>query len=97
MGKKKRGEGPPQREEGQGAGLVSQIRQALAATGQSLGQLEGRCGVDRSSLSRFMRGKQDLKGSLLEKIATALGLRLVGGEEKAAARTKGKGRKAKGE
>ena len=80
MGRKQPGEGPPQAE---GTGLVSQIRRALLATGQSLGQLAERCGIDRSSLSRFLRDKQDLKGSLLEKVCTALGLRLTGGEAKA--------------
>jgi transcriptional regulator with XRE-family HTH domain len=59
------------------SGLVDQIRQALTADGKSLTELEALTGVDRGSLSRFLRGKRDLSGSVLDRICRALRLRLT--------------------
>jgi len=59
--------------------LLDQIREAIQQSGQTLTQLEGACGVDRGSLSRFVRSKRILGGDALEKICSALGLRLTGG------------------
>ncbi|MBI1914543.1 MAG: helix-turn-helix transcriptional regulator [Planctomycetes bacterium] len=60
--------------------MVEQLREAIRKSGESLNHLGERSGVARSTLSRFMRGKQDLGLYAAEKICTALGLRLAGGE-----------------
>jgi DNA-binding Xre family transcriptional regulator len=77
MGKKRPAQDGPQPER---PGLVDQIREALRNSGQSLGELEQATGVDRGSLSRFLRGKRDLRGSVLDRLCRALNLRLTGGE-----------------
>jgi transcriptional regulator with XRE-family HTH domain len=60
--------------------LVEQLQEAIRGSGQALNQISKQCGVDRSTLSRFMRNKHDLGLSLAAKVAAVLGLRLVGGD-----------------
>lgn len=59
-------------------GLVSELREAIRGSGQSLRDLGRACGVGGDRLSRFMRGERDLTLGAAEKICRALGLRLTG-------------------
>src|SRR5262249_17453950 len=77
MAKKKR---PQEGAQLEGTGLVEQLRAAIRNSGESLNQLGQRAGIGRDRLSRFMRGERDLTLEAAEKIATALGLHLAGGE-----------------
>jgi transcriptional regulator with XRE-family HTH domain len=69
MAKKKRKEEP---------GVVEQLKEAIRESGLSLNQLSHTSGVSNPQLSRFMQGKRSLTLPAVEKICTALGLRLVG-------------------
>src|SRR5262245_49183888 len=58
-------------------GVVTQLRQYIRGSGESLASLARRCGVGPDRLSRFMRGERDLTFAAAEKVCLALGLRLV--------------------
>jgi hypothetical protein len=56
--------------------LSDQLRQAIRTCGVSVYRLSQDSGVDRSQLSRFLRGQRDLGLTAAEKICRVLGLRL---------------------
>lgn len=56
--------------------MVRQIRQAIRSSRMSLAELERRTGVDRSRLSRFLRGERSMTLKAAALICEALGLRL---------------------
>lgn len=61
----------------QRVGLPSAVlRAAIQVSGLSLGELERRAGVDRASLSRFLRGERGLTLDTVDLLAPVLGLRL---------------------
>lgn len=53
------------------------IREAIRESGLSLQQLADASGVDRASLSRFVRGERTLRLDKACQVATYLGLELV--------------------
>jgi transcriptional regulator with XRE-family HTH domain len=57
--------------------LVSQLRDAIRQSGQSLNQLSLACGVGRDRLSRFMRGERGLTLEAAEKVCRVLRLGLA--------------------
>jgi len=83
MAKKGPAQEAPQPE---GPGVVEQLQEAIRSSGRTQNQLSEECGIHRSALSRFMRGKQDLGIVTVEKLCRALGLEL----------TARKGKKGKG-
>lgn len=66
--------------------LTSQLRQAVAECGMTLGELSRATGVDKSALSRFLNGERGVSCAVMDTLGEYLGLRLV----------KNKPRKAKG-
>jgi hypothetical protein len=50
------------------------LRRAIADSGESLGALSRRSGVDTSMLSRFVRGKQGLTSASIDALVEALGI-----------------------
>jgi transcriptional regulator with XRE-family HTH domain len=54
--------------------LAEQLREAVKASGRSLGQLARESGVDPSRLSRFLRGERDLTLEATGKLCGVLGL-----------------------
>jgi transcriptional regulator with XRE-family HTH domain len=81
---------------GEAAGLVEQIRAAIRASGLSLNRLAQASGVDTGQLSRFMRGERNITVASAERVCTALGLRLVGGDAPPPAKKRQKGRTSGG-
>jgi transcriptional regulator with XRE-family HTH domain len=68
-----------------------QLRDAMASsghTGAELAELAELAGVDPAVISRFMAGKREIRTTTVDRIAEALGLRLVEG-----ARPKPRGRR----
>ena len=63
--------------------METQLRQAIADSGQSLNELGRAVGVDAGRLSRFMRGERDLTFAAASQLCEALGLQLVRVEMKA--------------
>lgn len=57
--------------------ITSALREAIEASGLPLAELQRRTGVDRSQLSRFLRGERSLTVRSMDALATELGLRLV--------------------
>jgi plasmid maintenance system antidote protein VapI len=62
-------EGPPT--------VTEQLKEAIRNSGQSLNQLSKASGVGSDRLSRFMTGKRGLTGEAIDKLCSALGLRLA--------------------
>jgi transcriptional regulator with XRE-family HTH domain len=59
------------------ASMTNTIKTAIEDSGLSLNALARETGVQVSSLSRFMRGEQDLVFGAVERLAGVLGLRLI--------------------
>jgi ribosome-binding protein aMBF1 (putative translation factor) len=59
------------------ASMTTTVKTAIQDSGMSLNALARATGVQVSSLSRFMRGEQDLVFGAVQSLATVLGLRLV--------------------
>lgn len=57
--------------------MTRALREAIDASGLALTELQRRTGVDRSQLSRFMRGERSLTLQSVDSLADELGLRLV--------------------
>lgn len=57
--------------------LTRSLREAIDASGLPLAELQKRTGLDRSQLSRFMRGERSLTLTSVDRLADELGLRLV--------------------
>ncbi|MDX1632893.1 MAG: helix-turn-helix transcriptional regulator [Thermoanaerobaculia bacterium] len=57
--------------------MTRTLREAIDASGLPLTELQRRTGVDRSQLSRFMRGERSLTLQSVDSLADELGLRLV--------------------
>jgi transcriptional regulator with XRE-family HTH domain len=58
-------------------GVVTQLRDAIRQSGQSLNAISRMCGVGSDQLSRFMRGERDLTLQTAERICQALHLELM--------------------
>jgi transcriptional regulator with XRE-family HTH domain len=58
-------------------GLQEQLRQLILATGWTQYRLSQESGVDRSQLSRFLRGKRDLSLAVADKVCAVLGINFV--------------------
>jgi transcriptional regulator with XRE-family HTH domain len=71
--------GRPNNGSGERLSLAEEIRVAIRSSGRSLFQLSRESGVILASLSRFMRGLQDLGLDIADKLCAALGLELVQG------------------
>jgi transcriptional regulator with XRE-family HTH domain len=65
-----------------------QLRDAMVSSGHTGAELAELAGVDPAVISRFMAGKREIRTGTVDRIAEALGLRLV-----EAARPKGPGRR----
>lgn len=57
--------------------ITTVLREAIEASGLALTELQRRTGVDRSQLSRFLRGERSLTLRSMDALAAELGLRLV--------------------
>lgn len=57
--------------------ISAQLRDILEASGLSVHELARRSEVDRSAISRFLRADYDLRLGNVDRLAAALGLRLV--------------------
>ncbi len=57
--------------------LTSQLRQAVADSGETLGQLARETGIDKSALSRFVNGERGLSMEAIDALGSHLGLRIV--------------------
>lgn len=57
--------------------LTSQLRQIVADSGQTLGELARETGIDKSTLSRFINGQRGLSMEALDALGKYLGLRIV--------------------
>jgi transcriptional regulator with XRE-family HTH domain len=64
-----------------------QLRDAMVSSGHTGAELAELAGVDPGVISRFMAGKREIRTTTVDRIAEALGLRLV-----EIARPKGRGR-----
>jgi transcriptional regulator with XRE-family HTH domain len=58
------------------ASMSDTLREAIRATGLPLLQLAEATGVQRASLSRFLRGERTLRLDMAERVAEYLGLEL---------------------
>ena len=63
--------------EGNVSTITEEVRAAIADSGLSLGEIGRRADVPTSVLSRFMREERSITVETLDKIAEALGLRVV--------------------
>lgn len=61
--------------------MIVQIREAIRASGMSLGALARASGVSQPQLSRFQSGQRTLTLPAAARVCEALGLRLVGPEQ----------------
>jgi transcriptional regulator with XRE-family HTH domain len=61
--------------------LADQLRQAIDKSGITMYKLSQDSGVDRSQLSRFMRGERDMSLVVSDKICQVLGLRFCKSED----------------
>ncbi len=61
----------------EGGRITRVLREAIEASGLPLTELQHRTGVDRSQLSRFLRGERSLTLRSMDLLADELGLRLV--------------------
>jgi transcriptional regulator with XRE-family HTH domain len=75
-----------------GSEMVARLRTAIQESNQSLNQLSGVCGVDRSRLSRFVRGERDLTLEAAAKLCEVLGLSLCTDQEPTKGRRPKKGK-----
>jgi transcriptional regulator with XRE-family HTH domain len=57
--------------------LTQQLRYIVGDCGKTLGELARQTGVDKSALSRFLRGERGLSMEGLDKVGTCLGLAIV--------------------
>jgi transcriptional regulator with XRE-family HTH domain len=57
--------------------IERQLREAIAASGQSYRQLAAASAVDNGRLSRFMRGERGLTVEAVGRLCQALGLQLA--------------------
>ena len=57
--------------------VSEQLRKALKDSGQTTSELQDATGVDRSVLSRFMRGERGMTTPSLDSLCAHLGLRLT--------------------
>lgn len=57
--------------------LTAQLRQAVADSGKTLGQLARETNIDKSALSRFVNGERGVSMEALDALGVALGLRIV--------------------
>jgi transcriptional regulator with XRE-family HTH domain len=58
------------------------LREAIEASGLSLLKLQQETGVNRSSLSRFLRGDRSLRLDVADKLAEFLGLQLTPADDR---------------
>ena len=56
--------------------LTDQLRQAVANSGKTLGELTRDTGIDKSALSRFVNGERGLSMETLDTIGDYLGLEI---------------------
>jgi transcriptional regulator with XRE-family HTH domain len=64
--------------------LAEQLREAITRSGITLYKLSQESGIDRSQLSRFMRGERDMSLLVTDKLTQVLGLQFCenpGGNE----------------
>jgi plasmid maintenance system antidote protein VapI len=75
--------------------VTEQLKEAIRNSGQSLNQLSKASGVGSDRLSRFMTGKRGLTGEAIDKLCSALGLRLTADPDAPPAEARGS-KKSKG-
>jgi transcriptional regulator with XRE-family HTH domain len=63
--------------EAEGGELVAELRKAVEESGLSMTELARISGVDRSQISRFVRGERLLALDAASKLCEALGLRIT--------------------
>lgn len=63
--------------------LTDQLRQAVADSGRTLGELARNTGIDKSALSRFVNGERGLSMEALNAIGDYLSLRIVADKPRA--------------
>ncbi len=57
--------------------LTSQLRQAVADSGETLGELARQTGIHKSALSRFVNGERGLSMNALDALGEHLRLQIV--------------------
>jgi transcriptional regulator with XRE-family HTH domain len=62
--------------------LTDQLRQAVLTCGQSQYAICKATGIDKTTISRFMRGERGLSMSVMDTLGEYLGLRIVTDKEK---------------
>jgi DNA-binding phage protein len=68
--------------------MVSELREAIRASGRTLTSIAKDAGLDSGRISRFMSGKRDLTFSAVCRICEAIGGRLSFAPSKPAAKAK---------
>ena len=58
--------------------MITQIKEAIQGSGQTLVELSQATDVSPSQLSRFLRGQRDLTLTTAARVCDALGLHLIG-------------------
>jgi DNA-binding phage protein len=59
--------------------ISARLREAVRTSGRSMCATAREAGIDKASLSRFLSGERSLTLESAERLAEALGLRLVAG------------------
>jgi transcriptional regulator with XRE-family HTH domain len=72
--------------------LTEQLRRVVQESGKTLGELARETGVDKSALSRFLRGERGLSMEGLDKVGECLGLKITAATAPSEKPCKAKGR-----
>jgi transcriptional regulator with XRE-family HTH domain len=64
-------------EEGRPKPITGAIRKAVLEAGENVTQVARRAKVSQGGLSEFARGRRDLRGRQLDKLAAYLGLQVI--------------------
>lgn len=65
----------------QAATITGAIRLAIQTGDKSIYRLAKDSGLDKTAISRFVKGERDMTGANLDRLALVLGLKLVEGEK----------------
>ena len=57
--------------------LTDELRRIMADCGKTLGQISRDTGIDKTALSRFLKGERGVSCAVMDKLGEYLGLRIV--------------------
>jgi transcriptional regulator with XRE-family HTH domain len=57
--------------------LTDQLRQIIADSGMTMGEVSRAAGIDKTGLSRFLSGERGVSAKVLDKIGALYGLRFT--------------------